>query len=133
MIVVGQGVVEWVARVNKEIDGYGAAVGIGVAHDGEIQGGVVYHRWCGTSIAIHIASNGSKKWVTRDWIKAFFSYAFDQAKVNKIIAQIPEGNVQSLNFALKIGFAEETRIADAYYGSPIVVLKMTRDMCRWIN
>ena len=50
VIVVGQGVVEWVARVNKEIDGYGAAVGIGVAHDGEIQGGVVYHRWCGTSI-----------------------------------------------------------------------------------
>lgn len=133
MIVIGQGVVDWACRTHGVKTGYTTAVGIGVEKDGEIQGAVVYHEYNGASLRIHVVSNKSKRWVTREWLHVIFMYAFDQAKVKRITGFTPASNSGALKFNKAVGFVEETRLVDAEPDGDLIVLKMTRDMCKWIN
>lgn len=132
-IVIGQGVVDWAARTHGVNPGYTAAVGIGVEKDGEIQGAVIYHEWNGASIRIHVVSNGSKRWVTREWLHVVFMYAFDQLGVKRITGFTPEANKDALEFNKKVGFVEDARLEDAEPSGALVVLKMKKENCRWID
>lgn len=132
-VVIGPGVVQWVERVNNRKDGYGFAVGIGVERDGEIAGGVVFHDFNGANIFIHVASNGSRKWLTREFLHVIFSYAFDQCKVARITGVVPESNTAAFGFDTAVGFIEEARMVGAHPKGDMVILKMTRDSCRWID
>ncbi len=132
-IVIGQHVVDWAARTHGVNPGYTAAVGIGVERDGEIQGAVVFHEFNGASIRIHVVSNKSASWITREWLHVIFSYAFDQCKVKRVTGFTPEVNAHALQFNKRIGFVEEARLKDAEPTGDVVVLKMTRDNCRWID
>lgn len=136
MIVHGQAVVDWVAKNRGYAGGYSLAVGIGVAATPDastLRGAVVYHEYSGASVRVHVASDGSRRWVTREWLHVIFMYAFDQLKVKRITGMVPEANTAALNFDKSVGFVEEARMKDADPGGDVIILKMTRDMCRWIN
>jgi RimJ/RimL family protein N-acetyltransferase len=133
VIVHGQAVVDWCCRTHGIKTGYTAAIGIGVTKGGELQGAVVYHEFNGASIRIHVVSNGSKRWVTREWLHVIFSYAFDQLKVKRITGFTPASNCAALKFNKSVGLVEETRLAGTEPDGDTVVLKMTRADCRWID
>lgn len=133
MIVVGQGVVEWIAQVNRHCGPYPNAVGIGVAKNGQLLGGFVFCNYRGVSVELHTASIGSKNWVTREWLHVVFDYAFRQMQVKKIFGIISAGNADVLKFGLKMGFEVETRIKDVFPNGDALVVCITPEMCRWIN
>ena len=132
-IVIGQAVVDWAALTHGVKAGYSGAIGIGVEKNGVIQGAVVYHEWNGGSIRIHVVSNHSKTWVTREWLHVIFYYAFDQLKVKRITGFTPEVNTAALEFNKRVGFVEEARLKDNEATGDTIVLKMTRKDCRWID
>ena len=132
LIVQGQPVVEWVARVNKHA-GFLNAQGIGIERDGVLVGGVVFCDYQKVSVQIHVASDQTRQWVTRKWLHVIFDYAFRQLGVSKIIGIVPAGNTEAVNFDMRVGFVEETRIKDVYPEGDAIVLEMTRGMCRWID
>lgn len=133
LIVIGQGVVDYVQRVNNRKDGYGFSVGIGVEKNGVLVGGVALHEFNGRNIFIHVASDHPGSWVNREFLHCVFSYCFDQAKVERITGIVAEGNAKAFKFDTAVGFVEETRMKDAHPTGDLIVLKMTRDTCKWIN
>ena len=78
MLIVGKGVVEWVAAKTNDYGNFGTDVGIGWQKDGEIVAGVAYANWNGPNVECHIASDGSKKWLARQFLWAIFDYPFNQ-------------------------------------------------------
>lgn len=81
---------------------------------------------------MHVASDGTKKWLNREFLRFAFVYAFDQMKVRKLIGIVPSNNEQALKFDLNLGFSEEARIKDAHPQGDLILLSMTRQACRWI-
>lgn len=106
---------------------------LGWEKDGKLVAGVVFDLYNGASICIHVASDGSKRWMTREFRRICFDYAFNQAKVKKIIGIVPSNNVEALRFDRKLGFVEEARIADAHPQGDLILLTMTRQQCPWLK
>jgi RimJ/RimL family protein N-acetyltransferase len=104
---------------------------IGVERDGEIIGGVVFEGWNGASMKIHVAGEG-KYWMTREFLRTIFGYAFLQHKAKKLIGVVESTNTKALRFDLKIGFRVEAVIKDAAENGDLLLLTMTKDQCRFI-
>jgi RimJ/RimL family protein N-acetyltransferase len=99
----------------------------------KLLGGVIYQGFTQASIGIHCASY-SPYWFNRDMFWIVFNYPFEQLNVAKLIGQVPSRNLKSLEFCLKLGFKEETRVADVFPdGEDLLVLSMRREDCRWLK
>lgn len=133
MIVIGQGVVEWVANRTREYGNFGAAVGIGVQRDGELIAGVVFNEWNGVNINMHVAAVEKSNWLSRKALWYFFDYPFNQAKVNRITALVGEGNLKSRSLVEGVGFTREATLSGAHPTGDLIVSVMWKSNCRWIN
>lgn len=102
------------------------------AANGKLLAGVIYDGYTGVSIRCHIASF-SPNWLSKDYLWTIFDYPFTQCGVRKIIVQIKETNLKSLEFVSHLGFKEEVRIKDVFPEGDCVVMSMYRDQCRWLD
>lgn len=133
MLVVGDEVVRWVARRTNEHGNFGAAVGIGWARGGKLVGGVVYNEFNGVNLCAHIASDGSKNWLSKEFLRVMFDYPFNQAKVRRITGLVGEGNIKARRFDEQLGFRLETRLAGAHPTGDLLVYVMWQKDCRWLR
>lgn len=133
MIVVGPGVVEWVASKTNEFGNFGTDVGIGWQKNGQLVAGVAYANFNGVNIECHIASDGSKQWMTREYLRTIFDYPFRQANVRRITVCVGEGNSASRKFVEHLGFRLEARLHAAHPTGDILIYRMWRDECRFIG
>lgn len=131
-IVIGQRVVEWVSKIGNKIGDYGPAVGFGTEIDSKIVGGVVFNQYNGASMQLH-AHAERKNWFTKQGIWMIFDYAFNQAKVNVLIAQISEKNEKALNFANRSGFKLHSEIPGAHIDGNLLVFLMRKADCKWLS
>jgi len=136
-LAIGQPVVEWVARRTNEFGNFGAAVGIGLERFDEgkwgLIAGVVYSDFNGVNVNMHVASDGSRNWMTKEYLWTCFDYPFNQAKVNRITGLVGEGNVQARRFNERIGFELETRIKGAHPSGDLLIYVLWRKNCKWVN
>ena len=133
MIVVGKGVVEWVAKRTNEYGNFGCATGIGWQRDGAIVAGVAYAEWNGPNVVCHIASDRSRSWLTRHYLWTIFDYPFCQLNVGRITVCVGEGNSDSREFVKHLGFSLETTLEDAHPTGDLMVYRMKRSECKWIS
>lgn len=133
MLVVGPEVVEWVAKRVNEHGNFGAAQGIGWARDDKLVAGVVYNEYNGPNICMHVASDGSKRWMTRDFLRVAFDYPFNVCEVKRITGLVGEGNTEARKFDEHLGFKLETMLWGAHPTGHLMVYVMWRDDCRWIR
>ena len=129
-LVVGSGVVEWVAKQTNEFGNFGAATGVGWKRNGEIVAGVAYSDFNGVNCSAHIAITGA---MSREFLWTIFDYPFKQLKVNRVTCLIGEGNQKSRNLCLKLGFEEEARLLSAHPTGDIIVYRMRREECKWFG
>lgn len=106
---------------------------VGLERDDELVAGVLYDHFNGVSVCMHVASDGTKRWLTRGFLRFCFDYPFNTMGVKKVIGMVPSNNLAALRFDEHLGFREEARIKDAHPGGDLVLMTMTRDMCRWIE
>ena len=132
-VVTGAHVVDWVAKRTDEYGNYGAAVGIGLEQDNSLIAGVVFNDYNGANICMHVASDNSKRWMTKEYLWFVFYYAFEQAKVKRITGLVPESNYEAIKFDTHIGFSEETRLKDAHPDGDLIVFVMRKESCRWLR
>ncbi len=132
-LVVGKAVVEWVAKRTNEFGNFGTDIGIGWARNGQLIAGTAYANWNGVNVEAHIASDGSRRWLTREYLWTIFDYPFKQLKVNRITLCIGEGNKDSQRFARHLGFTFETLLKDAHPSGHLLIFVMHRNSCRWLN
>lgn len=133
MLVLGKGVVEWVASKTNEFGNFGTETGIGWAKNGQIIAGVAYANWNGVNVECHIASDGSKRWLTRQYLWTIFDYPFNQLRANRITICIGEGNTDSTRFAKHLGFTLEAKLQDAHPTGDLMIFRMFAKECRFLQ
>ena len=121
---------EWVAdRVGGKYNPSDSQA-IGLEKDGKLIAGVIFERYNGVSLWLHVAIEGR---LTPDYIKAIFKYAFVDCDVEKVIGTVTSGNVKAIKFDEHLGFTEEARIRDAAPDGDIIIYTMLKRNCRFIN
>lgn len=129
-LIVGQQVVEWVAKQTSDFGNFGCAVGIGLERDGQIIAGVAYNEYNGPNINAHIALTEP---MTRRYLWTIFDYPFNQAKARRITALVGEGNRKSCHLVERLGFTEETRLEGAHPTGDLIVYRLWRNDCKWME
>lgn len=87
--------------------------GIGLEHNGELVAAVIYDNWFHPSICGHIASDGTRRWLSREFLQAMFRYPLVQLGCERITAPIDDGNDAAVNFVERLGFVLEGRLRRA--------------------
>lgn len=105
---------------------------IGLERDGKLIAGVVYQDYNGVNIAMHVAAEG-KNWLCREYLWFCFYYPFVQLGVKRVTGMTAGNNEIALRFQLNLGFEREFTMKDAHPDGDLVILKMTRDKCKWLN
>ena len=132
-LVIGPEVVSWVAVRTNEYGNFGAAQGIGWERDGALVAGVAYAEWNGVNVVAHIASDGSRRWLTRTFLNVIFDYPFRQLGVRRITACVGEGNSDSRRFLLHLGFVHEATLRGAHPTGDLLVYVLWKEKCKWIS
>jgi len=71
---------------------------------GEIVVGIVYGPFNGYNVHAHIASNGSRKWMTRKFLHEMFRVPFEDMGATGITVTTDHRNRDSIRFVTRLGF-----------------------------
>ncbi|MBJ6722444.1 GNAT family N-acetyltransferase [Bacillus sp. PR5] len=110
------------------------ATTIAVIKDKQIVGVTVFDTFAVDDCQVHVASDGSRRWLTRDYMRMVFAYPFDQLRFKRITSFVSENNLASARFCAHMGFREEGRLREAgLHGEDVVVYGLLRRECRWLT
>lgn len=110
------------------------ATALGAVDDGRVVAVAVFYQFTARDCRISLASDGSKQWLTREFIVRVFAYPFVQMHLKRITAEIPASNGPAVSLCLKFGFRDEGRKRKACAdGSDGVILGMLREECKWLG
>ena len=125
---------EWAAK-KIGIDNFRPdAVTITALKDGNIAAVTVFDTFSGNDCQVHVASDGSRTWLSRQYLHLAFAYPFLQLKLRRVTSLVSEKNAASLNFCQQSGFTQEGRLRKAAErGEDLILLGMLREECRWIG
>ena len=132
-LIIGKEVVGWVARRTNEFGGFGTDIGIGWMRGGLIVAGVAYADWNGPNVVCHIASDGTRRWATREYLWTIFDYPFNQLNVKRITVCVGEGNSDSRRFVQHLGFGLESTLLKAHPTGDLLIYSMFKEQCQWIS
>lgn len=132
-LVIGPEVVKWVAARTNEFGSFGTDIGIGWARSGRLVAGVAYADWNGPNVVCHIASDGSRRWATREYLRTIFDYPFNQLKCRRITVCVGEGNRDSRRFVRHLGFTHESTLEGAHPSGDLLVYRLWRRDCRYLE
>jgi RimJ/RimL family protein N-acetyltransferase len=100
--------------------------------DGEIVAAVGYDECNGSNIFCHIASDGSKRWMTRHYLHEIFKFPFVTIGCERITLWIDAANIPSLVFVTNLGFRREAVLEKAGRdGHDVLIYRMFRRECRY--
>lgn len=86
------------------------------------------------SCNMHIASDHTRLWATRNILGGIFAYVFEYKRMRRAVAAIPEGNIKAQINAIKLGFEFEARLRGAAEdGKDMILLAMHRGECEWLH
>lgn len=126
-------VMHWVAARTDE-DAYHLYTAIGLEHDGELVAGVVYTNKAGANILMHVASDGSRHWMTPAYLAACFRYPFIQEGCQRITGLVRADNLEAQRFDEHLGFKREGQLRAACTdGTDLIVYGMLKSECRFIE
>lgn len=128
---------EIAAWVGRQIPGYVHSPGaqaLGVIKAGKVVAGVVYERCNGAHLEASIAALSGRRWADRSTLFHLFAYPFLQLGVQAVTVLVAQTNLASLNLATKLGFSPIAIVPFAAQDqSPLIILQMTRNQCRWLK
>lgn len=105
--------------------------GIGLERDGELVGGVMYEGFNGHNIWMHCAGVGA--WITRDLLRAAFSYPFVQLNVSNVWGWVDASNQKARRLDEHLGFTQQAVLTGAAKdGGDVIIYRMTREECRFL-
>lgn len=141
-----QRLIEWAeTRIGTEFRS--DAVAIGIVDEGDVDAAssqrdskgrliaaaVVFDGFSATDCNMHVASDGSKAWLTRELLASAFAYPFIQCRLQRVTGLVPVSNRAALQFDLNLGFRLEGVCREAMPGGEdLYVLGMLRRECRFI-
>lgn len=131
MLMIGPHVVEW-AREKFGCADFGPAVALGWFTD-RLVAAVLFNGYTKTNICMHVVSDGSKKWMTKTFLRASFDYPFNKAKVERITGVVEAANETAIKFNVHLGFTHEATLKDACESGDLILMRMYRHECRFLR
>lgn len=123
----------WVCdRVGGAPDKHSTAIGL-LGERGELIAGVLFDKFNGRSVCMHVAAEPGARWMTRQYLWMCFDYPFNQMRVRKILGLVDSTNHQARKFDEHLGFIPECSIKDAGKYGDLLIYSMTRLQCRFIR
>jgi RimJ/RimL family protein N-acetyltransferase len=106
---------------------------VGWEKHGRLVASVIFDHYQPPSISGHIASDGSKSWCSRDFLRAIFYYPFRQLTCVRMTAPMSANNAAARRFVEKLGFVLEGTLRKAWPdGSDEVVYGLLKEDCKWL-
>jgi RimJ/RimL family protein N-acetyltransferase len=106
---------------------------IGLEKAGELVAVVVYDNFSETDCCMHIASDGTGAWMSKDLLVRSFAYPFVQLGLLRVTGLVPANNDTALKFDENLGFVREGYHPKAAPGGgDLISLGMLRESCRFI-
>lgn len=112
---------------------YGA---IGLEENGRLIAGVVYTLYTGEhgNIMMHVASDGSRRWMTPAYLSACFRFPFVQMKCRRVTGLVRADNAAAQRFDEHLGFKREGVMRQACNdGMDLIVYGMLKEECRFLG
>lgn len=107
---------------------------IGLERNGELIAGVLFDNKSGANIHMHVASNGTRHWMTPAYMAACFRYAFVQSECKRITGLVRADNVDAQRFDEHLGFKREGQLRAACTdGTDLIIYGMLKEECRYIE
>lgn len=111
----------------------GTFAAIGLALGDNLIASVLYTRYRGTDIEVHIHST-DKRWCNRRTLRYIFTYPFVQLGCRRVSAVTDPANPAVCHFLKRIGFIEEGRKRQSLPGNKDeIMLGMLREECKWVD
>lgn len=109
------------------------AKAIGHERDGEIVGVAVFDTFSPNGCCMGLASDGSRRWMTRDFAVAVMAYPFVQCGFNRITCIISALNEPSLRYTRHFGWTQEGVFREAGpLGEDMILFGMLRRECPFL-
>ena len=91
-----------------------------------------YNAHFGHYLSMHVASDGNRRWLTREVLALIFGYAFEHKGVVRINAIVAQANLPAQVMCLKLGFRiEATLRCGADDGTNGILFGMLITECPW--
>jgi RimJ/RimL family protein N-acetyltransferase len=114
----------------KHCDGMTA---IGLRKDGELVAGAIFEGFNGRNVWVHLAGAPGARWMTRDYLRACFAYAFLVCGVQRLSGYVDASNTQARKLNEHFGYRIEATLAGAAAdGGDVLIYMMRREDCRFI-
>jgi RimJ/RimL family protein N-acetyltransferase len=106
---------------------------IGLERDGVLVAVVVFDNFSDVDVGMHIASDGTRAWMSKTLLLSAFSYPFVQLGLLRVTGLVPANNADALAFDENLGFVREGYHPKAGpAGTDLVSLGMLRENCRFV-
>lgn len=106
---------------------------IGLERDGQLVAVAVFDNFSPADCHVHLASDGSRHWMTRAYLLAAFSYPFVQLGLRRITGIVPAKNTAALALNEHMGYVREGYSRHALPDDDVVILGMLRSECRFLT
>lgn len=106
---------------------------IGLERDGQIIAVVVFDTFSEADCCMHIASDGTRAWMSKALLLAAFAYPFEQLGLRRVTGMVPASNAEALGFDEHIGFVREGYHPHALPNDDLISLGLLREHCRFIR
>lgn len=110
----------------------GQYIAIGLERAGELVAAWGFTEYLpGGSIRGHVYATPGKNWLTRPFLRILFLYPFQQLKVHRLNAMIPEKNAAVKNLVEHLGFTLESRMERALAQDDVLIYRMFFEDPAW--
>ncbi len=97
----------WVAERIDGCRGFDKCQALGVEHNGQLVGGLVFHNWCPEHGVIEMSgASTDARWLTRTVITKALNYVFDELKCQMVVAFQDTENKRAIRVWKALGAQE---------------------------
>lgn len=104
-----------------------------ISGDGRILGVVVYDGITDFNCMLHVASDGSRRFLSREFLRAVFWVPFVQWRLARVTGLVRATNEAAIRMDLGLGFKQEGVIRRAFGGEDGIILGMLYEECRFLG
>lgn len=108
------------------------AQAIGLARGDDLAAVVVFDTFSSHDCFMHVASDGSGRWLTREFLVHSFAFPFIQCSLPRVSSPIAESNTKALAFNLHLGFEREGYHPQACGTGAVITTGLLRKNCLYI-
>lgn len=98
--------------------------------DGRLASAFVFDNFTGPNINVSVAATPGG--ISRGVLRTVCRYVFDQNNCRRMTALVAHDNDASLKLTKRCGMTEEGRLKDYFEASDAVIMRMTREECKWL-